>query len=73
MSATDQSTAPLVISVDAMGGDEGPAPIVAGLARFLRQDRDAHILLHGPKAELEPLIAKRKLTKSVTIIITTFL
>ena len=68
MSATDQSTAPLVISVDAMGGDEGPAPIVAGLARFLRQDRAAQILLHGPKAELEPLIAKRKLTKSITIV-----
>jgi len=51
-----------------MGGDEGPAPIVAGLARFLDQDPDTHILLHGPKAELEPLVSKRKIASSVTIV-----
>ncbi len=68
MSVSDRSNAALVISVDAMGGDGGPAPIVAGLARFLSQDTDAHILLHGPKADLEPLVAKRKLGASITIV-----
>ena len=68
MSASDQSNTALVISVDAMGGDEGPAPIVAGLARFLGANSDAHILLHGPKAELEPLVTKRKIGKSITIV-----
>ncbi|HCP81446.1 MAG TPA: phosphate acyltransferase PlsX [Octadecabacter sp.] len=68
MSATDQSNAALIISVDAMGGDEGPAPIVAGLARFLGSNPDTHILLHGRKADLEPLVTKRKIGKSVTIV-----
>ncbi len=68
MTMSDNAPSPLVLSIDAMGGDEGPAPIVAGLARFLAQNRDTHILLHGRKADLEPLVIKRKLTKSVTIV-----
>lgn len=68
MSATDQSTAALVISVDAMGGDEGPAPIVAGLARFLGKNPDTHILLHGRKTDLDPLVKKRKIGESVTVV-----
>ena len=39
-----------VISVDAMGGDSGPATVVAGLARFLRDHHGAHAILHGPQA-----------------------
>ena len=27
--------APIVISVDAMGGDRGPAPVIAGIAQWL--------------------------------------
>lgn len=58
----------LVLSVDAMGGDEGPAPIVAGLAKFLAKDDEAHVLLHGPKDALKPLVKKRKIKHRVTII-----
>ncbi|MCW1950967.1 MAG: phosphate acyltransferase PlsX [Octadecabacter sp.] len=68
MTTSDNTAAPLVISVDAMGGDEGPAPIVAGLARFLAANPDTHILLHGRKADLEPLVTKRKIGASVTIV-----
>ncbi len=68
MSAADPSTAPLVISVDAMGGDQGPAPVVAGLARFLSETRNTRILLHGPEADLKPLLEKRKIGAQVTII-----
>ena len=68
MSAPESTNAALVISVDAMGGDKGPAPIVAGLSRFLRANSDSHILLHGPKADLEPLVAKHKITDAVTIV-----
>ncbi|MGJ8611671.1 MAG: phosphate acyltransferase PlsX [Octadecabacter sp.] len=68
MSASDPTTATLVISVDAMGGDKGPAPIVAGLSRFLAKNLDTHILLHGPIADLEPLVAKRKIADRVTIV-----
>ena len=68
MSTSDQSATPLVLSVDAMGGDEGPAPIVAGLARFIAKNSGVQVLLHGPGAQLKPLIEKRKITNSVTIV-----
>ena len=56
-----------VLSVDAMGGDQGPATVVAGLSKFLGDETDAHAILHGPKAELEPLIAKNGIASRVTI------
>ena len=49
-----------VISVDAMGGDRGPKTVVAGLSRFARTSDSVDFILHGPKAELEPLVARRR-------------
>ena len=57
-----QSPAPsgrIVISVDAMGGDRGSVAVVAGMAESLANCPDIEFLVHGPQAELEPLIAKR--------------
>ena len=51
---------PVVISVDAMGGDRGPATVVAGIARSAKKNPDIRFILHGPKAELERLIGRRK-------------
>lgn len=51
--------APVVVSLDAMGGDLGVAAIVAGLQRALRENPDMHVLLHGDSARLEPLIRRR--------------
>ncbi|WP_371060331.1 phosphate acyltransferase PlsX [Rhodosalinus sp. 5P4] len=51
-----------VISVDAMGGDRGPAAVVAGLARSATKNPDIRFILHGPKDELERLVAKRRLS-----------
>lgn len=68
MTMSVTAPAPLVLSVDAMGGDLGPAPIVAGLARFLAKNADAHILLHGPEGQLTPLLAKRKIEDRVTVV-----
>ena len=48
----------IVISVDAMGGDRGPAAVVAGLADSLTQHPQLDILLHGDQATLAPLLAK---------------
>jgi phosphate acyltransferase len=48
----------LVISVDAMGGDRGPAAVVAGLADSMAQHPGMDAILHGDKAVLEPLLAK---------------
>ena len=50
----------IVISVDAMGGDLGPAPVVAGLSRFLKTTDDVEFLLHGPARELTRLVNRRK-------------
>ena len=51
----------VVISVDAMGGDHGPAAVVAGLAKSAYKNPDIAFILHGPEDELAPLVAKRKL------------
>ena len=56
-----------VLSVDAMGGDKGPATVVAGLSKFLNKESQARAILHGPKAELEPLVAKHGIAGRVTI------
>ena len=56
-----------VLSVDAMGGDQGPATVVAGLSLFLKDKPAARAILHGPKAELDPLVAKHGIGDRVTI------
>ena len=68
----DQSAAksfPITLSVDAMGGDNGPAAVVAGCAKSARKNPRLGFLLHGPRDTLEPLVARRKgLGDRVTII-----
>ena len=56
-----------VISLDAMGGDNGPATVVAGLALFLKKHSEAHVILHGPSAELAPLVRKNQIDHQVTL------
>ncbi|MBV2360758.1 phosphate acyltransferase PlsX [Thalassococcus sp. CAU 1522] len=51
---------PVVISVDAMGGDRGPAAVVAGIVRSATINPDIRFILHGPRDELERLISRRK-------------
>ncbi|SLN18878.1 phosphate acyltransferase PlsX [Roseisalinus antarcticus] len=57
----------VVISVDAMGGDSGPATVVAGIAQFLAKAPDARILLHGRQDVLRPLVDKRRISSQVTL------
>ena len=47
-----------VISIDAMGGDQGPAAVVAGLALLAVELPDALFILHGDQAVLAPLLAR---------------
>jgi glycerol-3-phosphate acyltransferase PlsX len=53
-----QATARTLISVDAMGGDQGPAAVVAGCLISARANPDIAFILHGPEAELQALVAK---------------
>lgn len=43
-----------------MGGDAGPAVVVAGIANSAKKNPDIGFILHGPQAELERLVARRK-------------
>ena len=47
-----------VISVDAMGGDRGPAAVVAGLVLSAAAHPDAHFILHGDSAVLTPALQR---------------
>ena len=49
-----------VISIDAMGGDLGPAPVVRGMANHAKSHPDVRFIVHGDAAELERLIGKQR-------------
>ena len=65
--AEDLLSGRTVISVDAMGGDQGPAAVVAGLARAAKDDDGLGFILHGDASVLTPLVAKRRLTDRTVI------
>ena len=50
----------VTLSIDAMGGDRGPAAIVAGISRSAAKNSDVDFIVHGDEAELTKLINKRK-------------
>lgn len=49
----------IIISVDAMGGDRGPAAVVAGLAICATTLPDVGFVLHGDEEVVAPLLAKQ--------------
>ncbi|MEY8830815.1 phosphate acyltransferase PlsX [Sedimentitalea sp. XS_ASV28] len=53
----------IIISVDAMGGDKGPGAVVAGIAKSADKNPEIGFILHGPEAELRPLVARRAVLK----------
>ena len=50
----------IVISVDAMGGDRGPAAVVAGMLASAAKNPEIGFIVHGDETELARLIGKRK-------------
>jgi glycerol-3-phosphate acyltransferase PlsX len=67
-SLRSQKDAPVtVISVDAMGGDLGPAAVVGGVARAAQDFPDVRFLLHGAGDELTRLVARRNLADRVEV------
>ena len=49
---------PLVISIDAMGGDHGPSIVAPGVARAVKSGLSAKFLLHGDAPAIEAALAK---------------
>ena len=57
----------LILSIDAMGGDDAPEIVIKGIEYFLKHEgknRRARFLLHGDEAALAPLLAKAPNTKT---------
>jgi glycerol-3-phosphate acyltransferase PlsX len=50
---------PFSLAVDAMGGDDAPTMVVAGLALAAERHPGARFLLVGDEAKLTPLLAIR--------------
>ena len=51
-------TRALTVSIDAMGGDAGPAIVVSALLRSLQRHTNVQFILHGDEAQLSALVAK---------------
>ena len=64
----DPPETPVVISVDAMGGDFGPSEVVRGLARAARQHPDIRFILHGDSAILTRLLQKRRVEHVCSVV-----
>ncbi|MCA8879134.1 MAG: phosphate acyltransferase PlsX [Rhodobacteraceae bacterium] len=59
-SATDRvPRRPVTIAVDAMGGDRGPAAVIAGMDQSAAKNPDIRFIVFGNKAQIEPLVARR--------------
>ena len=62
-------TKPVTISVDAMGGDHGPAVTVAGAARALERNPDARFVFFGDSEAVEPIVAGHPSLAAVSAIV----
>lgn len=47
---------PVVLSVDAMGGDQAPAVVIDGMARYVSERQDVRFIIHGDEARITPLL-----------------
>ncbi|WP_343082050.1 phosphate acyltransferase PlsX [Ostreiculturibacter nitratireducens] len=50
---------PITLSIDAMGGDRGPAAVAAGIIASAAELPDLRFVVHGPEAELSRLLGRR--------------
>jgi phosphate acyltransferase len=65
---TSEAQVPIRVSLDAMGGDHGPAVVIDGAARVARRRPDVTFTLFGNQAVVEPLLATRsELTGRATV------
>lgn len=61
----DPASRRTILSVDAMGGDAGPAAVVAGISVFAKSNSDIGFILHGPEAVLAPLVARKRALQGI--------
>tara|TARA_R110002020_G_scaffold134530_43_gene300519 strand:- start:2763 stop:3923 length:1161 start_codon:yes stop_codon:yes gene_type:complete len=56
----DETLKRVVISIDAMGGDQGPGAVVAGIAKAAKKQPEMGFILHGPENQLTKLVAAKR-------------
>ncbi|MGN6421734.1 MAG: phosphate acyltransferase PlsX [Asticcacaulis sp.] len=61
----------LVIAIDAMGGDHGPAVTVAGAALALQQRPDLCFQLHGDPMLINPVLSRHPALKARAVVVET--
>jgi glycerol-3-phosphate acyltransferase PlsX len=61
----------LVIAIDAMGGDHGPAVTVAGAALALQQRPDLFFQLHGDPVLINPALSRHAALKARAVVVET--
>lgn len=49
----------IIVSVDAMGGDRGPAAVVLGCAKALAAEPRLHLIIHGQRDQVEPHLTRQ--------------
>lgn len=59
----------ITVSVDAMGGDSGPAAVVAGCVRSAEINPDIAFALHGDETVLDPMVARETVLRDRTRIV----
>ena len=57
-----------VVSVDAMGGDDAPGAIIAGIDQCLREERPFKIILHGNAKQLDPFLTAFPLVREASTV-----
>lgn len=50
----------IIISVDAMGGDRGPAAVISGIAQSAAKNPDIGFIVHGDEPTLTKLLKKKR-------------
>ena len=60
----DRQKTPLVISIDAMGGDKGPSVVIDGIVKSLQKYPITDFIVHGDKDKLDKLISNQKTISS---------
>ncbi len=63
---TTDTSQRIIISVDVMGGDEGPSAVVEGCARSAEKNSEIGFLLHGDDAVITPLLSRYPVLGPIT-------
>ena len=55
---------PIVIAVDAMGGDNSPKKVIVGISEYLKKNKDVYFRIFGKKSYIDKEISKAQIQKN---------